>query len=234
MRLIAAGKAIWHGAVLPQRVQEATTQAATATFAVAVLLVVVVSVWAAMIENGDATLAVESQLLTQTTAVLPADTTDLDMSSPQRQFTAILGGALTVTIVSTAALAGFFLIVTRFMTNAPVTYGMAIVAVASSALVQCLDLSLSSAGHIIFHTARAGLHAGAFISPIESPMLFTWLQRISLFSLWQYVAIAIALTTWGGLHQRFGLVVGFIVWIVTRLIFGALTLVTWVVSLQKV
>ena len=79
MRLIAAGKAIWHGAVLPQRVQEATTQAATATFAVAVLLVVVVSVWSAMIENGDATLAVESQLLTQTTAVLPADTTDLDM-----------------------------------------------------------------------------------------------------------------------------------------------------------
>ncbi|MCX6141097.1 MAG: hypothetical protein NTX15_09760 [Candidatus Kapabacteria bacterium] len=235
MRIIAAGKALWHGVRAPWRVQEATSQAATAIFAVAVLLIVAVSTWCAILENGDPALVAESRTLSQLTEMLPvAKDAQLDLSTPQRQFTGALGGALMVTIGTTAALAGFFLIAMRFMTNAPVTYSMAIVAVSSSAIIQGLDLLVSVAGHIYFHSARAGLHAGLFVSPIDAPMLFTWLQRISLFSLWQYIAIAIALSTWGGLHRRYGIVVGAVVWFITRLILGAFTLVSWVVSLQKV
>lgn len=235
MRIIAAGKALWHGVRAPWRVQEATSQAATATFAVAVLLIVVVSTWCAMLENSDPALVAESRALSHLTDMTPgAENVELDLSTPGRQFTGALGGALMVTIGTTAALAGFFLLAMRFMTNAPVTYGMAIVAVSSSALIQCLDLLVSVAGHLFFHSARMGFHAGLLVSPVDAPMLFTWLQRISLFSVWQYLAIAIALATWGGLHRRYGLVVGAVVWLLTRLILGALTLVSWVVSLQKV
>lgn len=231
MRIISASKALWHFLVAPWRVQEATPQTAMASFAIAVLLIAMTSTWCAMLENGDVSLAVESRILTQNAAVAPVKDAQLDLSSPQRQFTGALGGALMVTIVSIAALAGLFLIMTRFMTDAPVTYSMAMVSVASSALLQCADLALTTTSHLTFHTARAGLHAGIFISPLEAPVLFTWLQRISLVSVWQYIAIAIALTTWGGLHRRFGVVVGLVVWIITMLVFGALTLVNWVVSL---
>lgn len=231
MRIISASKALWHFLFAPWRVQEATPQTAMASFAIAVLLIAITSTWCAMLENGDVSLAVESRILTNNAAAAPVKEAQLDLSSPQRQFTGALGGALMVTIISMAALSGLFLVMTRFMTNAPVTYSMAMVSVASSALLQCADLALATTGHLVFHTSRAGLHAGLFISPLDAPAMFTWLQRISVISVWQYIAIAVALTTWGGLHRRFGIIVGLVVWVITMLIFGALTLVNWVVSL---
>lgn len=229
MRVVAACKALWHGLVAPARVQEATSQTAAAVFALSVLLVAFISVLSAITEASDIQLVAESRILTQTSAITSKPDPGLDLSLQQRQFTAALGGALVVTIISSAALAVLFLVFMRFMTNAPVTFEMALVAVSSTGLIICLDLILSTAGHLIFHTAQVGLHAGAFVSLRDSPMLFTWLQRWSVFSLWQYLAIAVALSTWSGLHARYGLVVGIVVWMLTRLIVGALTFVSWAV-----
>jgi hypothetical protein len=63
-------------------------------------------------------------------------------------------------------------------------------------------------------------------------MLFTWLQLISLESVWRYLAIAVALVNWQELHWRYGIVVGLVVWGVTRAIFGLMALVGWIVGLQ--
>lgn len=232
MRVVSALRAMWFGLVDPTRIQEISRASATAVFAVAVLLVSMTSTWCAMWEQGDLALAAESRILLQHSATSPVKTSQLDLSTPQRQFTAALGGALIVTIVSTAVVSGLFLILIRFMTNVSVTYRQCIIAASAVSGVIIADTVLSSALHVIFHTSQAGLHAGVFLRPAESPMLFTWLQRISLFSVWQYIAIAIALVTWEGLHWRFGLVTGTIVWLITRLLFGLLTLVGWIVGLQ--
>jgi hypothetical protein len=128
-------------------------------------------------------------------------------------------------------LAGLFLVLMRFMTDAPVTYGMAITSVSATALIQVIDLLMSTGAHMVFGTLRAGLHAGVTMDPASSPMLFTWLQQISLPSLWQYLAASVALATWGGLHARFGIVVGLVVWVISRLVHGGFTLVGWILSL---
>jgi len=230
MRIVAAGKALWHGIVAPTRVQEATTQTAAAIFAVAVLLVGAMSTWSALTESSDPRLVEESRVLSQSRMMSPVSKTDIDLALPQRQFTAALGGALMVTIFTIAGLAGLFLVLMRFMTNSPVAYSQAIVAVSSTGLIVCLDLLVTTIAHLLFHTSQAGLHAGVFVSPLDSPMVFTWLQLCSVFSLWQYLAIAVALSAWNGLHRNYGYVIGVIVWCVTRLILGGLTFVGWIVS----
>lgn len=230
MRIVAAGRALWNGIVAPTRVQDATTQTAAAIFAVAVLLVGAMSTWSALTEGSDPRLVEESRVLSQSRLMAPASKGDVDLALPQRHFTAALGGALMVTIFTIAGLAGLFLFLMRFLTNAPATYSQAIVAVSATGLIICLDLFVTTIVHVLFHTSQAGLHAGVFVSPLDSPMVFTWLQLCSVFSLWQYLAIAVALSAWNGLHRNYGYVIGTLVWFITRLILGGLTFVGWIVS----
>ena len=232
MRVLAAIRAMWFGLVDPTRISETSREAAAAVFAVAVLLVSMTNTLCALWEQGDLSLATESRILLQNSATSPVKTSQLDLSTPQRQFTAALGGALIVTIVSTVVVAGLFMFLMRFMTDRPVTFTQCIIAASAASSVLIVDTLVGSGLHLWFGTARAGLHAGAFLRPIDAPMLFTWLQRISLLSLWQYLVIAIALVRWEGLHWRFGIVTGAVVWVITRLLFGLLTLVSWIVSLQ--
>ena len=48
--------------------------------------------------------------------------------------------------------------------------------------------------------------------------------------LWQYLAIGVILATWSGLHHRFGIAVGAVVFTVALAIFGSLAIVAWVFS----
>ncbi|MEY3386625.1 MAG: hypothetical protein RIR53_1436 [Bacteroidota bacterium] len=232
MRITAAILSIWYGLIDPKRVKQVPTDAAAAVFAVAVLAIALAGTFCSLWEQGNPGLVAESAVLSQQTVPSAVGVTGLDLSTPQRQFTGALGGTLIVTIVSVATLAGLFMIMVRFLTDVAPTYSRSIIAASSVALITIIDNGVATALHLLSGTVRTGLHAGVFIQPTESPMLFTWLQLISLESIWRYLAIAVALVTWENLHWRYGLVVGFIVWVVSRLAFGIMALVGWVVGLQ--
>ncbi|MBU3700168.1 MAG: hypothetical protein FGM33_09230 [Candidatus Kapabacteria bacterium] len=232
MRITAAILSIWYGLVDPKRVKQVSTDAAAAVFAVAVLAIALTATVCSLWEQGHPGLVADSALLSQQTLQASPGSAELDLSTPQRQFTGALGGTLIVTIVSVAALAGLFMIMARFLTNTTPTYSRAIIAVSSAALIAIIDTAVASVLHVTFGTAQYGLHAGVFIRPSDSPMLFTWLQLISLGSIWRFLAIAVALVTWENLHWRYGIVVGLVVWTISRLAFGIMALVGWVVGLQ--
>jgi hypothetical protein len=232
VRIVAAFRALWYGVADPTRIKETSKEAVTAVFAVAVLFVSITNTVCALWEQGDLALAAESRILLQNSATSPVKTSQLDLTAPQRQFTAALGGALIVTIVSTVVVAGLFMILMKFMTNLTVTFSQCLIAASAASSIIILDTLLASLLHVVFKTAQAGLHVGVVLRPMDAPMLFTWLQRISLFSLWQYLVVAIALVSWEGLNWRYGIVTGAVVWTITRLVFGLLTLVGWIVSLQ--
>ena len=232
MRVFTVARTMWNALRSPEQLKDATTEVATAMFAVAILLVSAASTVAALIEEGNPVLVAQNNALTYSSSQPPAGgQPGVDLSLPQRQITGVLGGALLVTIVSTIALAGVFWVLVRFMTDAPVTYGMALTTVSATALIGVLDIALSVVLHTSTSTIRAGLHLGVLVDPVEHPAMFSWLQRLSVVSLWQYLVIGIGLCTWGGLHRRFGIVTGSIVWGVVGLVMGGIALVTWVVNL---
>ena len=231
MRVFTVVRTMWNALRSPEQIKDATTEVAMAMFAVAVLVLSAASTVAALIEEGNPALVAQSKALTYSGGAAPAGEPGVDLSLPQRQITGVLGGALLVTIVSSIALAGVFWVLVRFMTDAPVTYGMALTTVSATALIGVIDFVLSVALHSATSTLRAGLHLGVLVDPVEHPAMFSWLQRLSLVSLWQYVAIGIGLCSWGGLHRRFGIVTGGIVWAVVGLVMGGIALVTWVVNL---
>lgn len=222
---------MWNALRSPEHIKDATTEVATAMFAVAVLLLSAASTLAALVEEGNPTLVAQSQALTYSAGTPTGADQGVDLSLPQRQVTGVLGGALLVTIVSIVTLAGVFWVLIRFMTDAPVTYAMALTAVSATALIGVVDIAVAVALHSATSTLRAGLHLGVVVDPVEHPAMFSWLQRLSLGSLWQYLVIGIGLCTWGGLHRRFGIVTGGIVWGVVALVMGGIALVTWVVNL---
>lgn len=234
MRITAAMRSIWFGLIDPKRIREISADAAAAVFAVAVLAVSITGTVCTLWEQGHPRLAAESAILSQQEPASAQKSAQIDLSTPQRQFTGALGGTLIITIVSYATLAGLFMILVRFLTNCTIPYSRAIIAVSSTALVAMLDSLVTTGLHAMFGTVQVGLHAGVFVRPTETPMLFTWLQLVSVESIWRYLAISVAIVTSENLHWRYGVVVGLIVWVVTRLIFGIMALVGWVVGLQGV
>lgn len=226
---------MWNALHSPEAIQQATTEVATAMFAVAVLVLSAASTTATLIEEGNPVLVAQSRALTYSSGYSSGGQTsespELDLSLPQRQITGVLGGALLVTIISSITLAGVFWVLVRFMTDAPVTYVMALTTVSATALIGVIDTAVSVILHSTASTLRAGPHLGVLVDPVGHPALFSWLQRLSVVSLWQYLVIGIGLCTWGGLHRRFGIVTGGVVWLIVGLVMGALALVTWVVNL---
>ncbi len=222
---------MWNALHSPEAIQQATTEVATAMFAVAVLVLSAASTTATLIEEGNPVLVAQSRALTYSSGGQTPETPELDLSLPQRQITGVLGGALLVTIISSITLAGVFWVLVRFMTDAPVTYAMALTTVSATALIGVIDTAMSVILHSTASTLRAGLHLGVLVDPVGHPAMFSWLQRLSVVSRWQYLVIGIGLCTWGGLHRRFGIVTGGVVWLIVGLVMGALALVTWVVNL---
>jgi hypothetical protein len=222
---------MWNALRSPELIKDATTEVATAMFAVAVLVLSAAATIAALVEEGDPVLVAQSNALTYSSGIATDGQQGVDLSLPQRQITGVLGGALLVTIVSSVSLAGVFWVLVRFMTDAPVTYSMALTTVSATALIGVIDVAVAVGLHSATSTLRVGLHLGVVVDPVENPALFSWLQRLSVGSLWQYLVIGIGLSTWGGLHKRFGIVTGGIVWGVVAVVMGGIALVTWVVNL---
>ncbi|RPI68376.1 MAG: hypothetical protein EHM43_05085 [Ignavibacteriae bacterium] len=229
-RLASAFKALWFGLVSPQRLSDITTESAVAIFAAAVLVLSVTNTATAFIEGSDPALSAESKTLLSYQPGLSSGGEQVDLSSSQRQFTAVFGGALIRAIISMAVLAGLFYLIARFLTDQPFRYSLAIAAVGSAVLIEVIQSAVTVPAHLFFHTSRAGLHLGAFIAPTQHPFLFAWLQRFDVFALWQYIVIAMGLGSTTGLHYRYAFVVGPVVFTVVQLIFGGLALVAWITS----
>lgn len=229
MRVVKALKALIDGVIAPQRIQNVTIEAAMAVFAMAVFLVAMANTWSAITEQANPALVAESaRLLPSAEATKDAA---IDLSLPQRQFTQVLGGALQKTIVPYVAMALVAMFVLRFSANAQIGFLQTLAAVSATALIDVLGIVVSTLLHLGFETTRSGLHAGVFLDPVSHPMWFLWLQSFSLFTLWQIMAACVGLITWAGLHWRYGIVTGGIVWLVTRLVLGGFALMAWVVSL---
>jgi len=229
VRSLSALRALWFGLVDPRRVQEVIPDTAVAVFATAVLVLSLTMTAGTLLEGGDPLLLAESSTLTGSAATMLTQG-DVDLTSPQRQFTAVYGGALISAIVGIAALAGMFWILARFMTDQPLTFSMSLASVGATALIEVVKALVMTPLHLLTHTNRIGLHAGVFLDPSSHPYLFAWLQRFDAFNLWQYLAAAVILATWTGLHHRYGVVIGSVVFVIVQLLFGGMTVVAWILS----
>jgi len=203
----------------PWRLSDYVDRRATTFFAVAVLAVTSVNVVASNYTRADPWLQAEAELLTPS----PQTEGQVDLSQPKRQFTAVLGGAVFTTIVSTLALAGLMVIIGRFLTDKPYRFGHAVIMVSSASSIVILRIVIETSLQLATHSLRWGPHLGIVVDPTASPYMFAALQRVDAFALWEYLVVAIGLVRSYGLHQRYGLVVGLIVWLVTVLAFGGAT-----------
>jgi hypothetical protein len=232
LRILTAIQALWYGIVDPRRVQQVIPDTAVAVFAAAVLLLSLGRTAATFLEAADERLQAESAALSfQATPLVSS--ADVDLTSPQRQFTAVFGGALLSTILGIAVLAAMLWIMTRFLTNEDLSYSKALESVSAASSIEVLKLLITTPLHLLTHTNRSGLHAGLFVDPSSQPFLFAWLQRLDLFNLWLYLAAAIIIATWQGLHYRFGIVVGGVTYVVVQVLFGGFTLIAWMLSLAS-
>ncbi|MFZ9870593.1 MAG: hypothetical protein ACO3E0_05510, partial [Candidatus Kapaibacteriota bacterium] len=126
-----------------------------------------------------------------------------------------------------AAMAGLLWLLMRFLTNERVGYAMALGAVSATAGIEVVQTSLTTGLHLLTGSVRYGLHLGVVVSPAEHPYLFLWLQRLDVLTAWQYIAAAMVLSVWSGVHYRYGIVVGGLVFAVVQAVFGLLSLISW-------
>ena len=228
MRVTAAGRALYDGVFHPANVKRATVDAAVSIFSVIVLLLTAADTAATFIESSDPSLVRESAALIHAERLLSNEGT-VDISTPSRQFTAVMGGALVKSIVSILMLSAIGLGAARFLTSGIYGAAVALACVSAASAIELLRSVVETSMHMIFHTIRAGLHAGVFVDPSLHPFLFSWLQRIDLFGIWFYLAFAVAMVSWEGLHFKYGLVIGGVVFVVVQTVFALLTVMSWIV-----
>ena len=228
MQFIEVLRSMWFALVAPRRIVETLSTPVTAFFAVAVVVSTMVSLGASYLEDAQPALRAENATFERmstahdTTTAAPGSPA-VDLTPPARTFTAILGGALIKNIMPLLVVAGVFLSLVRFMTNAPLRYGVALSIVSAATSIMCVELLVNTVLHIAMGTNRAGLHAGVFVDPTAHGFLFLFLQNLAPLSLWRYVVIASAMAQASDLHPRYGIVVGPIVWGVVVLAMGLLS-----------
>lgn len=210
----------------PWRLADYADRRALTFFAVAVLCVTACKVWATYLTAEDPQLLAESALL----APSSTDKATVDIDQPKRLFTAVLGGAVFTTIVSTAVLAGLMMIVGRFLTDKFYLYRHAIIVTSGAASIAIIRVVVETSLQLLTHSSRWGPHLGIVIDPAGSPYLFAALQRVDLFGLWEYMVVAIGLVGTQGLHRRYGYIVGLVVWLATVVMLGSATVVASLVS----
>ncbi|MBM4177895.1 MAG: hypothetical protein FJ211_00995 [Ignavibacteria bacterium] len=233
MRVVKAFAALRDGVVAPQRIENVTIEAAMAVFAIAVFLVAITTVWSVDLQQGNSQLAAESaRLISSTTTQRVTEVPQVDLSLPQRVFTQALGEALQKTIIPYVALAALAMTLFRFTTNVKVRYLESLAAISATALIDVFGIIVATMVHLMLGTMRAGFHAGVFVDPQIHPMWFVWLQTFSVASLWQLMAACVGLASWNSLNWRYGIVVGAILWLVSRLILGGFSLMDWIVVLR--
>lgn len=230
MLLFAALKALVQAVMNPARLHETQGGLAASVFAIAVLLLTSAETGVAYLYAADPQLARESMMITLPMQQVGQEKQSVALSFENNQFTAIMGAALLKSFLSLIVLSALTLGVARFLTDKQYSVSIAILCVSAASGIDLLRFLVETPPHIILHTVRFGLHPGVFIDPVQHPLLFSWLQRLDVFSLWYYVALSIGMTTWEGLHSRYGIVVGVILFTIVQTVFAGLTLIAWIMS----
>lgn len=210
----------------PWRLAEYADRRALTFFAVAVLSVTACKVWAAYLTADDPQLVAEAALL----APSSSEQTQVVLQQPKRLFTAMLGGAVFTTIVSTAVLAGLMMVIGRFLTDKLYLYRHAVIVTSGAASIAIIRIVLETSLQLLTHSARWGPHLGLVVDPAGTPYLFAALQRVDLVGLWEYLVVAIGLVGTQGLHRRFGYIIGLLVWLASVVMLGGATAVASLVS----
>lgn len=230
MQTLTAFAALWQGIRDPRHLERPIASTAVAIFAAAVMVWTLAATATVYIEHGNAALRAETEQLNVLGPQQMGAGASVDTEAANRQFTAVLGGALIRSVVTLAAMALMFFALTRFLTDRPIPYSASLAAVSATAGIEVLRSLVSLAPHLLFETSRAGFHLGAVLQPLDHPFLFVWLQRIDIFNVWHYIAAAMALATWSDLHYRYGWVIGGVVFLVVQILMGGLTLVAWILA----
>jgi hypothetical protein len=230
VRLLVALKSLVFAVVNPTRLHETQAASATAVFAVAVLLLTSAETGLAYLQAADPRLEMENASITLPLQQIGQDKQSVAMSNEMHQFTAIMGSALLKTFLSLIMVSALALGVARFLTDKQYSVSIAIICVSAATGIDLLRFLVETPLHLILHTVRFGLHLGVFVDPAQYPLLFSWLQRLDVFGLWYYVALSIGITTSEGLHRKFGIVVGVILFGIVQIVFAGLTLIAWIMS----
>jgi hypothetical protein len=225
-------RAVWLGLVAPSRVDLADAPSSIAVFAMAVLVLTVANTASTYIETSNSQLRTEAVMGSPSVANPPAQSGQIDLTTPQRVFTANLGLALITTIVSLVLVALMLMFLHRFLTNQQSLFSTALAAVSATALIDLVRVLAYAVLHNSTGTMRWGLHAGVFVTPAQAPFLFAFLKRLDVVTWWQYVVMAMVLARNTGLHHRYGLVVGSVVFLAMLIAVGGFALVGWIVQLS--
>ena len=231
MRVIVALKTLWGALRHPTVTSIQNSSVAVAIVAAAVILLSSAYTVTALLESSNPDIARQSMQSSVVEQLRLHDTqSNVENASTTagRAFTAQLGVSLITTIVGLALVALLLMLLTPFLTDQPVSYVVAMAAVSSSALIEMARLALYLPLHLLTGSMQWGFHAGAFVSIVDHPFLFTWLAKIDPIVWWQYVVMAMVLSNSIGLHYRYGLVIGTIVYLVMVAGIGSLALLAFV------
>lgn len=226
-RFITALRALTGGVRSPGSVPALQKEAAMACFAIAVFLVSLVQIGSVAVKRQNMSLATESARIAWLNEPTAEDQGHISAIDGDHPFTRLLGETLIKTIVPFTGAAVVFMVFMPFLTNVKSRFLQSLAAVSATALIEVLGVSLETVLQLSFGTTRAGLHAAVVVDPQAHPLWFFWLQNFSLYSLWQFLAAGAMLTTWSGLHWRYGVIVGGSSWIAARLLLGVLALMAW-------
>lgn len=231
MRVFVALKTLWGALLHPTVTSIQNNSVAVAIVAAAVILLSSTYTVTALLESSNPDIAHQSK---QSSVVEQLRLHDMQSSAGNvnttagRAFTAQLGVSLITTIVGLAIVALLLMLLTPFLTDQPVSYVVAMAAASSSVLIEMTRLLLYLPLHVLSGSMQWGLNAGAFVPIVDHPFLFTWLAKIDPFIWWQYVVMAMVLSNSIGLHYRYGLVIGTVVYLVMIAGIGSFALLAFI------
>lgn len=231
MRIVFAIQTLWGALRYPTSTSIPNSGIAVSIFALSILLLTAVQTFTTSFEAQNRAIAAESEQSSIIELLRKQDTSTtapIQTETPQRAFTAQLGVVLITTIIGFALAAGLFTLLTPFLTNQPVNYVVAVGACSATVLIELFRLLLYFLIHMATGSVQYGIHAGAFVSVVDHPFLFTWLTKIDPFVWWQYVVMGMVLSNSIGLHFRYGYVIGTIVYGVLLAAIGSLALFAFI------
>jgi len=75
--------------------------------------------------------------------------------------------------------------------------------------------------HAVAGTLRADPSFGAFVNMYDDPIMFAFLSRVDIFTIWQYISIALAIAAYLGADRRKAYILAVLVIMVVIFYFGA-------------
>lgn len=219
---------MWLAMTSPTTALTSITLTAMAMLAIAVLVRSVGGVGLTYLQSTEPALAAQTAAMSAASGI--ATDASQATQSAARAFTAVLGGALMQNIVGTLLTSALFMGLSRFLTNAPVTFGSAVMGVSAATLINTAGELVTAALQLGFGSIRAVPCASAIVGPATAPFLYMALYRVNPFEVWQAVATGIMILSAAGLPRNYGVVVGLVAWTVIAVVAAGSALLSGIVS----